>query len=139
MKRKDVGNMKRVTGIGGIFFKAQDPAKLKNWYSEHLGVSLAEDGSSIFQWRELEKPEQVGMTVWSLFPKDTDYFNPSTAPFMINYRVEDLAALLEQLRKEGVPVDTRVEEYDYGRFAWIMDPEGNRIELWEPPKDAHTH
>lgn len=124
--------MKRVTGIGGIFFKAKDPGKLRQWYGEHLGIQC-EDSAASFHWRETDNPEQKGMTVWSAFPSDTRYFDPSSAPFMINYRVVNLDSLLAQLRAEGVDVDPRVEEYDYGRFAWIMDPEGNRIELWEPP------
>lgn len=126
--------MKRVTGIGGIFFKAKNPDQLKQWYSRHLGFPLKEDGDVSFRWREVDTPQREGRTVWATFPKDTEYFKPSQAPFMINYRVEDLDGLLAQLRKEGVTVDDRVEQYDYGKFGWIMDPEGNRIELWEPPR-----
>ncbi|MBI1805732.1 MAG: VOC family protein [Ignavibacteria bacterium] len=125
--------MKRVTGIGGIFFKSNDPTNMREWYRIHLGIESGNDGAS-FEWREKEHPERIGYTVWSPFPGDTTYFNPSKAPFMINYRVADLDVLLDQLRQEGVPVEDRIEEYEYGRFAWIMDPEGNRIELWEPPK-----
>ena len=126
--------MKRVTGIGGIFFKAKDPEQLKAWYAMHLGLPLKEDGDVSFPWREMDAPEKTGRTVWAPFPKETDYFKPSNAALMINYRVENLDTLLTQLRKEGVTVDDRVEEYDYGRFGWIMDPEGNRIELWEPTR-----
>lgn len=126
--------MKRVTGIGGIFFKSKDPTKMKEWYRTHLGIDSGNDGAT-FEWRDKDNPDRVGMTVWSPFPHDTKYFNPSAAPFMINYRVENLDRLLEHLRKEGVSADDRIEEYEYGRFAWIMDPEGNRVELWEPPKD----
>jgi predicted enzyme related to lactoylglutathione lyase len=122
--------MKRVTGIGGIFFKSHDPEALKQWYVRHLGFPLNEDGGVTFSW-EMDHRKK-GATVWAPFPRQTDYFNPSEAPFMINYRVENLDALLAQLRKEGVTVEERVEFYDYGRFGWIMDPEGNRIELWEP-------
>ncbi|SRR6266496_1452314 len=123
--------MKRVTGIGGIFFKAKDAANMKQWYQQHLGI-VSDEGAASFRWREEEQPDNFGYTVWSVFPNDTKYFAPSTAPFMINYRVADLDDLLAQLRAEGVEVDDRVETYDYGRFAWITDPEGNRIELWEP-------
>ena len=125
--------MKRVTGIGGVFFKSADPQKLKAWYQQHLGFE-AKDAVT-FEWRELMEPERIGLTVWSPFPHDTKYFAPSQSPFMINYRVENLDWLLEQLRAEGVQVDERIEEHEYGRFAWATDPEGNRIELWEPPKE----
>jgi predicted enzyme related to lactoylglutathione lyase len=125
--------MERVTGIGGIFFKADNPERLAAWYRKHLGLAQAEGGSSVFEWREKADPERTGMTVWSPFPRDTRYFDPSRTPFMINYRVADLDAMLVQLRAAGVSVDERVEESEYGRFGWVMDPEGNRIELWEPP------
>jgi predicted enzyme related to lactoylglutathione lyase len=124
--------MKRVTGIGGIFFKANDQKAQAAWYRRHLGIEVGDEGYTMFQWREDENPEQRASTVWALFPGDTTYFDPGTAPFMINYRVENLDALLAQLREEGVQVDDRVEELEYGRFGWILDPEGNRIELWEP-------
>ena len=123
--------MKHVTGIGGIFFKVKDPITIKQWYREHLGIDAGEYGAT-FNWRDNEHPDTVGQTVWSPFPHDTKYFDPSQAPFMINYRVVDLDGLLAKLRAAGVSVDDRVESYDYGRFAWIIDPEGNRIELWEP-------
>ena len=125
--------MARVTGLGGIFFKAQDPSALRAWYREHLGLAADEHGSVTFAWRDGERPERTGQTVWALFPADTRYFEPSRAPFMINFRVDDLDGLLSQLRQAGVEVEGRVEEYDYGRFAWVTDPEGHRIELWEPP------
>jgi len=124
--------MKRVTGIGGVFFKSQDPDKLRSWYQKHLGLEPDAYGGVSFEWREADQPERVGQTIWSLFPADTKYFEPSAAPFMINYRVENLDRVLEELRKEGVKVDENVAEYDFGRFGWVMDPEGNRIELWEP-------
>lgn len=124
--------MKRVTGIGGIFFKAQDAAKLRSWYEQHLGFKLEDYGGTQFKWRDADSPETQGSTVWSIFPEDSPYFDPSKKPFMINYRVENLDALLEQLRSEGVEIEERIEEYEYGRFAWVTDPEGNRIELWEP-------
>ena len=128
--------MKRVTGIGGVFFKTQDPEKLKRWYQQHLGIIPDSDGYVSFRWREKDDPERVGYTAWSPFAQDTRYFDPSTKPFMINYRVADLHRLLEQLREEGVQVDDHVEESEYGRFGWIMDPEGNRVELWEPPEPS---
>ena len=122
--------MQPVTGIGGVFFKARDPAALTRWYKEHLGVP-AEEGHADFTWREKDNPERIGRTIWSIFPADTDYFGPSHQGFMINYRVANLDRLLEQLKRNGIVVE-KVEEYDYGRFAWISDPEGNRVELWEP-------
>lgn len=125
--------MKRVTGIGGIFFKAKNPDRLKEWYSKHLGVQIDETTCGSFKWRDHDDPNRTGRTVWAPFPSDTDYFAPSSAPFMINYRVENLDYVLEQLRKEGVTVEDRIEEYEYGRFGWAMDPDGNRIELWQPP------
>jgi predicted enzyme related to lactoylglutathione lyase len=125
--------MKRVTGIGGIFFKADQPDALRAWYKRHLGIPIEEHGAT-FMWREDEDPDRRGMTVWSIFARESTYFDPTSAPFMINYRVDDLDALLEQLRAEGVTIDPKREDYEYGRFAWIIDPAGNRIELWEPPK-----
>jgi predicted enzyme related to lactoylglutathione lyase len=127
--------MKRVTGIGGIFFKADNAEKLYNWYEKYLGIKCAPDGSgAMFEWREADDSQRKGMTIWAVFRRDTKYFDPSRSGFMINYRVDDLDALLETLKKEGVEIDPHRENYDYGRFAWIMDPEGNRVELWEPPK-----
>ena len=124
--------MQRVTGIGGIFFQAEDPEKLYQWYEKHLGMRRdATAGGVLLQWRENDAPEKEGLTVWALFGKSSKQFEPSRAPFMLNYRVENLDGLLEALRAEGVTVDKR-EDYDYGSFAWIMDPEGNKIELWEP-------
>lgn len=125
--------MKRVTGIGGIFFKSQDPQQLKEWYRKHLGIEPDPDGYVSFPWRENENPERTGYTVWEPFKENTRYFEPSQKPYMINFRVVDLHGLLAQLRQEGVLVDDRIEEEEFGRFGWIMDPEGNRIELWEPP------
>jgi predicted enzyme related to lactoylglutathione lyase len=131
--------MKRVTGIGGIFFKSPDPATLFAWYEKHLGLkrspdSPADSPSAAFEWRDAQDPVTKGMTVWAVFARASKYFDPSPSSFMINYRVEDLDALLEALKREGVEIDPHREDYDYGRFAWIMDPEGNRIELWEPQK-----
>ncbi len=123
--------MERVTGIGGIFFKAQDPSKLAEWYRRHLGIEN-EGGFASFLWREHGQPDGEGRTVWSLFPADTAYFGASPAPFMVNYRVADLARMLEQLKQAGIAIE-RVEESEYGKFAWLSDSEGNRLELWEPP------
>src|SRR5438309_131439 len=111
--------MKRVTGLGGIFFKSRDPEAVKNWYAKHLGLPMDGDGNITFPWRDASAPEQMGRTVWASFPLDTEYFKPSSSPFMINYRVDDLKALLEQLRREGVEVEDKIEEYDYGKFGWI--------------------
>jgi predicted enzyme related to lactoylglutathione lyase len=124
--------MKRVTGIGGIFFKSKDPEKLRQWYRDHLGIESESWGGFSFQWRD-DPQSSDGSTVWSIFPDHTKYFEPSNAPFMINFRVEDLDSLVTQLRAEGVDVDPRIEESEFGKFGSIMDPEGNRVELWEPP------
>ncbi|MCI0490108.1 MAG: VOC family protein [Blastocatellia bacterium] len=126
--------MKKVTGIGGIFFKTPDPEKTKEWYAKHLGIIPDSDGYISFYWREKDDPETVGFTAWSPFRDDTKYFEPSQSPFMMNFRVDNLDALLEQLKAEGVQVVGEVEECDYGRFGWIIDPDGIKIELWEPPK-----
>lgn len=124
--------MKRVVGIGGIFFKAKDPEKLRAWYQEHLGFEFDTYGGLVFECPDDEEQRKRAQTVWSLFPSDTKYFDPSTAPFMINYRVENLADLAAQLRSEGLEVVESTENFEYGRFGWVIDPEGNRIELWEP-------
>ena len=123
----------RVTGIGGVFFKARDRASLGEWYRRHLGIDVQEGGFAVFSWRDEADPTRGGATVWSLFPEDTEYFGSSSQRAMINYRVADLDAVLAALRREGVTVDERVEETPEGRFGWIADPEGNRIELWQPP------
>ena len=138
--------MKRVTGIGGIFFKSEDPDKLYQWYETHLGIPRSPHGTgAVFEWREIDDSQKNdsqnneaanGATAWSIFPGNTKYFDPGRSGFMINYRVDDLDALLQALKEEGVQIDPHREDSDYGRFAWIMDPDGNRIELWEPPK-AH--
>lgn len=124
--------MKRVTGIGGIFFNAQHPDHLREWYAKHLGIDFGSDTAATFQWRDQEHPDRVHATIWSPFPNDTQYFSPSSKPFMINYIVEDIDAVVAMLRQEGVEV-RGVDDSEYGRFAWISDPEGNRIELWGPP------
>ena len=123
---------KRVTGIGGIFFKCDDRAKQSKWYEEHLGIKIQDWGGGIFWWRDPENPEKKGSTSWSTFKKDTTYFAPSEKDFMFNYRVENLEALLKVLKEEGIEQVGEMESFEYGKFAWIMDPEGNKIELWEP-------
>ncbi len=128
---------KRVTGICGIFFKSENPQKLKEWYGQHLGFDISEWGTT-FQWKDLNDPDAKvpAQTLWSPFSSDTKYFKPSEKPFMFNYRVENLKELLEVLKKEGVQVVGEIEEYPYGRFGWVIDPEGNKIELWEPKDDG---
>ncbi|PYJ09965.1 MAG: glyoxalase [Verrucomicrobia bacterium] len=128
--------MKYVTGIGGIFFKANDPEKLGEWYRKHLGLDVEEYGGVTFREGAAAGvlPKRQAYTVWSPFAADTDYFAPSEKPFMINFRVTDLDALLAQLRQEGVEVNEQTQKSEFGYFGWIMDPEGNRIELWEPPE-----
>jgi len=125
--------MKRVTGIGGIFIKARDPDALRAWYRDHLGFDVSEWGGVAFRWNA-DNPAAVGTTIWSLFKHDSDYFAPSAAPFMVNYRVDDLHALLAALRAEGCNVVDKVDESEYGKFGWVVDPEGNKVELWQPPE-----
>jgi len=120
--------MRRVIGLGGVFFKARNPEALYAWYEKHLGIKRDDPHSAIFH----NKGDEDGLIVWSIFPADTKYFEPSQSSLMINYRVENLDALLDALTAEGVQVDPKREDFDYGKFGWIMDPEGNRIELWEP-------
>lgn len=127
--------MQRVTGIGGIFFKAQDPAALREWYKKHLGIEILDWGGAVFAWGQPDNPAASCSTVWSIFPRSSDYFAPGTANFMINYRVADLDALLAALRAEGCNVDERVEESAFGKFGWVIDPEGNKVELWQPPEN----
>jgi predicted enzyme related to lactoylglutathione lyase len=125
--------MQRVTGIGGIFFKARDPKTLGEWYRRHLGLAVEDWGGVAFKWATAANPAGTGSTIWSPFKEESTYFAPSEKPFMVNYRVCDLHALLAALRDEGCTVDAKVEESEYGKFGWVMDPEGNRLELWEPP------
>jgi len=126
--------MKKVTGIGGIFFKCQDPNKMKEWYNTNLGLNATEYGAS-FEWLEDDPATggtKKGLTQWTPFAEKTKYFEPSTKDFMINYRVENLEALVEDLKKNGVTIVDAIETYDYGKFVHILDIEGNKIQLWEP-------
>lgn len=132
LKGPEENKVGRATGIGGVFFKARDHEGLRAWYRDHLGIELASYGGADFTWRHVNAPERVGHTAWSVFEESSTYFDPSPSRFMINYRVDDLAALLAKLRAAGVKVDDKVDDYEFGRFGWAMDPEGNRIELWEP-------
>jgi len=125
--------MKRVTGIGGIFIKSPDPKRLRDWYKGHLGIDVEEWGGTTFQWNGPHNPDGRGQTVWTVLDAASSYFDPSRAPFMVNYRVDQLRPLLALLRAEGCPVDDKIEESEFGRFGWVVDPDGNRIELWEPP------
>jgi predicted enzyme related to lactoylglutathione lyase len=123
--------MAKVTGVGGVFFKSQDPAALAAWYRTHLGFPLEDFGGAILRWPE-DKAEDRGLTVWHLAKNDSQWFSPSTSSFMINYRVDDMAGMIDQLRTGGVDVIQGPESHENGKFAWIMDPDGNKIELWEP-------
>jgi catechol 2,3-dioxygenase-like lactoylglutathione lyase family enzyme len=123
--------MARVTGIGGVFFKARDPKALARWYRERLGLDVQEWGGAALRWGTPENPS--GTTAWSLFDADTSHFEPSTAPFMVNYRVDDLDALFESLRAHDCEIVGGPEASEYGKFGWVLDPEGNKVELWEPP------
>ncbi len=128
--------MKKVTGIGGIFFKCKDPDKVKEWYKTHLGLDTDKYGTS-FEWRQGADSSKKGFTQWSPFKETTKYFEPSTRDFMINYRVENLEALVEELKKEGVTITDSIETFDYGKFVHILDVEGNKIELWEPVDEVY--
>ena len=123
--------MQRVTGIGGIFFKSRDPKVLGAWYRDHLGIDVGDWGGAIFPWGGPDSA--AGMTIWSAFAADTTYMDPGTASFMINFRVADLDALLAALRAEGCNVLDKTETSEQGKFGWVIDPEGNKVELWEPP------
>lgn len=125
--------MQKVRGIGGVFFKSRDPKALARWYQDNLGIPVEDWGGAKFAWRELD-PAGDACTVWSPFKADTDYFAPSTASFMVNFRVDDLDAMLAQLRAAGAKVDDKVDDSEYGKFGWAFDPDGNKLELWQPPK-----
>ena len=129
---------KKVSGIGGIFFKCEDPSKMKNWYSKNLGLVTNEYGS-VFEFRQSNKSRNKAYLNWSPMKEDTKYFEPSEKQFMINYRVENIEKLVEELKAEGVQVLDEIESYEYGKFVHIMDPENNKIELWEAIDDCFTH
>ena len=125
--------MKRVTGIGGIFFKAKDAPSLQAWYKQHLGIDVQDWGGTAFTWADASGNPTGGSTVWSIGGIDGQQFAPSASTFMVNYRVEDLAALLQALRDEGCNVLEKTDDSEFGKFGWVMDPEGNKVELWQPP------
>lgn len=125
--------MKRVTGIGGIFFKAADPTALRIWYQRHLGIEVQDWGGAEFRWTDAEGKPTNGTTIWNVTDASSDYFSPSTSSFMVNYRVADLYTFIQELRAEGCNVLEKTEESAYGKFGWVIDPEGNKVELWEPP------
>jgi predicted enzyme related to lactoylglutathione lyase len=122
--------MKKVTGIGGVFFKSKDPKAINEWYAKHLGFDTSPYGTS-FEWQEIGDNPKKGLTQWNPFPENTKYFEPSQKEFMINYRVENIEQLVEQLKTEGVTILDEIEDSDYGKFVHILDLEGNKIELWE--------
>lgn len=127
---------KRVTGIGGIFFKVKDPNATKTWYQKHLGLNTDKYGTA-FEWRSSENPESKGFTQWSPMQDSTDYFLPSQKEFMINYRVDDLEGLVAELKAEGVQVLDEIQTFEYGKFVHILDPDGHSIELWEPIDEVY--
>ncbi len=126
------GATAKVTGIGGIFFKCKDPNKMKEWYKTHLGFDVQPWGVN-FEWREDADPTKKGSTAWSPFAETTKYFEPSTKEFMVNYRVDNLTAIVEQLKNAGVTIVDKIEDSEYGKFIHILDAEGNKVELWEAP------
>lgn len=129
--------MKRVTGLGGVFFKTKDPRKTKEWYDKHLGMKMDDYGFA-FKWIDPDQPDARvhASTAWSPFKEDSKYFSPSEKSYMFNYRVENLVELLKVLKEEGVQIVGEMEEHSYGKFGWIMDEDGNKIELWEPKDDG---
>jgi predicted enzyme related to lactoylglutathione lyase len=126
----------RIIGIGGVFFKSANRDQAREWYSKHLGLT-DKGGGMMLPWREHDDPQKEHVTVWSVFPASTDYFNPGGAPFMVNYIVDDMDALLDRLKQEGVRIDDKRMDESYGRFAWIYDSDGNKIELWQPVSEKH--
>lgn len=130
--------MNKVTGLGGIFFKCDNPQGMNDWYAQHLGLTTSPYGTT-FEWREAANPAKKGSTTWATFAQDADNFKPSTKPFMFNYRVADLAALVTELKRAGVTVVDEIAEYDYGKFVHVLDPEGNILELWEPAAEDYTN
>jgi predicted enzyme related to lactoylglutathione lyase len=131
MAKKQVDS--RAVGLGGVFFRARNPARLSKWYQDHLGLKTRQN-TALLSWRSPKNPKKAGYTVWALFPSNTKYFRNSRKQFMINYRVKNLDRVLAKLRREHVKVVNKLEDSEYGRFAWVSDPEGNWLELWEPPR-----
>lgn len=127
----------RVTGVGGIFFKCENPENVRQWYGKNLGLNINQYGS-LFEFRQSDNPDKKGYLQWSPFKEPADYFNPSTRDFMINFRVENLDSLLKNLKEQGIEQIGEIESYEYGRFAWIMDPAGVKVELWEPIDEVFT-
>lgn len=125
--------MKRVTGIGGIFFKAKDPASMSAWYKDHLGIDVQSWGGASFDWSDSDGKPTGGTTAWLVAPDDTEQFAPSNSRFMVNYRVDDLLSLVDALKAEGCDVLDKIDDSEYGKFGWVIDPEGNKVELWQPP------
>lgn len=125
--------MKRVTGIGGVFFKAKKPLALHAWYKRHLGIDVQDWGGAAFRWMDENGAPVAGTTIWSVSGEDSENFSPSTSSFMINYRVEDARELAKVLREEGCNVLDKIDDTEFGIFAWVIDPEGNKVELWQPP------
>jgi predicted enzyme related to lactoylglutathione lyase len=125
--------MQRVTGIGGIFFKAKDAPALQAWYKRHLGIDVQPWGGVAFTWSDADGKPAGGTTIWSVSADDAEPFAPGTARFMVNYRVADLHGLLQALKAEGCNVLDKVDDAEYGKFGWVIDPEGNKVELWQPP------
>jgi predicted enzyme related to lactoylglutathione lyase len=132
-----INNTPRVTGVGGVFFKSSNPDELKKWYGENLGLAINEYGS-VFEFRNADRPEEKNYLQWSAFPDSTEYFKPSEKEFMINYRVNNITELVKILKQNGVTVLDEIEEFEYGKFVHILDPEGNKIELWEPVDSVLT-
>ena len=126
--------MARVTGLGGVFLKAKDKAALTAWYKQNLGMDVQDWGGAQFFWKDDEGPREQAYSMWTLFKSDSTYFAPSDKPFMLNFRVDDLHALLAKLRAAGCAVDEKVDESEFGKFGWVTDPESTKLELWEPPK-----
>ncbi|HEX3681432.1 MAG TPA: VOC family protein [Bryobacteraceae bacterium] len=122
----------RILGIGGVFFTSPNKEKLENWYRDHLGIDSKPNEGAQLHWRSHDNPQKEHVTVWSIFPDTTKHLSAGHSSFMINYIVDDMDALLDKLRADGVRIDPKREDYDYGRFAWIYDPDGNKIELWQP-------
>ena len=130
--------MAKVTGLGGLFFKATDVDTTRDWYSKHLGLEFSEWGGWGWEWRDRDDPDRVGRTEWAPFKADTEYMAPSDQPFMMNFRVDDLDAMIQQLAAAGIELIGEPEDTEYGKFAWVMDPNGIKLELWQPPDKAPT-